>query len=153
MTTEVTVVHLADIASTKHEISELRERIHKLEDEHGITELREQLSDLEDTMKLQITSAVNNNLLSEDQYQLVNKGRVMTVIDPKKAFDAVPPEIFWRAAKVGKGKLEDQLFLTFDEQGQSRPEAKKNVKSVIDSISSKTQSGENYELIDLLSGE
>ena len=154
MTEEVALVtiHLSDIAETKVQMNELHDRIHALEEEHGITALREELSQLESSYKRQIEEAVGNGLLEEDHFKLINKGRVMTVVTPKVLFERYP-DIFWRSVKVTKGKVEDLLLWFYEDQGQSSPVAKQSVKTTIDEISTKSQSGSNYELIDLLSGD
>ena len=153
MTTEVATVsiHLSEIADTKTKMNELREKIVKLEEEAGITSIREELHNLEDVYKRQISTAVENKLFEEEHYHLVNKGRVMTTIHPKELFERFP-DIFWRTCKVTKGKTEDLLLWFFEDQGQSKPSAKKSVSTLIDEISSKEQSGENYDLVDLLEG-
>lgn len=150
--TEEAAIRLSDIAETKVQMNELRDRIRVLEEEHGITELRVQLSDLESLYKEQISSAVDIGLFEEDHYQLINKGRVMTTVTPKLLFERYP-DVFWSAVKVGKGATENCLTTIFESQGQTRTEVKKSVATVIDEISMKSQSGSTYELIDLLSGD
>lgn len=154
MTDEVAVanIHLSDIAETKVQMKELSEKIRALEEEHGITELREQLSVLESSYKRQIDEAVGNGILEEDHFKLINKGRVMTVVDPKTLYERYP-DIFWKSVKVTKGKVEDMLLWLYEGNGQGHPAAKKSVQTTIEEISSKSQSGSNYELIDLLSGD
>ena len=154
MTDEValTTIHLSDVAETKVQMNELREKIHVLEEKHGITALREELSALESSYKRQIDEAVGIGLLEEDHFQLINKGRVMTVVTPKVLFERFP-DIFWSTVKVGKGATEDRLLWLFEGQGQSHPAAKKSVEAIIEEISTKSQSGSNYELVDLLSGD
>jgi len=150
--TSVSTIHLSDIAGTKGQMNELRERIAKLEEEAGITSLKEELHALEDVYKRQVSTAVESGLFAEDHYQLINKGRVMTTIHPKELFERYP-DIFWRTVKVTKGKTEDLLLWMYEDMGQSKSAAKKSVAAVIEEISSKEQSGENYDLVDLLNGE
>lgn len=153
MTTEVaTTVSLYDAADTKAKMNELSGRIKVLEEESGITSLREQLHELENTYKRQITEAVEAGLFEQDHLQLINKGRVMTTVTPKVLFERFP-DIFWKACKVTKGTTEDLLLWFYQDQGQGLPAAKQSVKQTIEEISTKSQSGSNYELVDLLNGE
>ena len=154
MTEEVAVVSVSlyDAADTKTKMSALKERIHVLEEESGITVLKAELDELENTYKRQIAEAVDAGLFEQDHLHLVNKGRVMTVVTPKALFERFP-DLFWKACKVGKGATEDLLLWLYQEQGQSLPAAKQSVKAMIEEISTKSQSGSNYELVDLLNGE
>ena len=153
MTTEVaTTVSLYDAADTKAKMNELSGRIKVLEEESGITSLREQLHELENTYKRQITEAIEAGLFEQDHLQLINKGRVMTTVTPKVLFERFP-DIFWKACKVTKGTTEDLLLWFYQDQGQGLPAAKQSVKQTIEEISTKSQSGSNYELVDLLNGE
>lgn len=153
MTTEVAVqpVSLYDAADTKTKMTELSEQIRILEEEAGIPVLRDQLHELENTYKRQIAEAVEAGLFEQDHLQLINKGRVMTVVTPKALFERFP-DIFWKACKVGKGATEDLLLWLYQDQGQGLPAAKQSVKQTIEEISTKSQSGTNYELVDLLNG-
>lgn len=150
--TALVSVHLSDIAKTKVQMNELREKIHALEEEHGITALREQLTELESSYKRQIDEAVEVRLFEEDHFKLINKGRVMTTVTPKVLFERYP-DIFWRSVKVTKGKVESLLLWMYEDEGQSSSAAKQSVKTIIEEISTKEQSGSSYELIDLLSGD
>lgn len=154
MTEEVAVVSVSlyDAADTKTKMNELKERIHILEEESGITVLKAELDELENTYKRQIAEAVDAGLFEQDHLQLINKGRVMTVVTPKALFERFP-DLFWKACKVGKGATEDLLLWLYQDQGQSLPAAKQSVKATIEEISTKSQSGSNYELVDLLNGE
>lgn len=153
MTEEVAIsVSLYDAADTKTKMNALKERIHVLEEESGITVLRDELSELENTYKRQIAEAVEAGLFEQDHLQLINKGRVMTTVTPKVLFERFP-DVFWKACKVGKGATEDLLLWFYQDHGQSLPAAKQSVKQTIEEISTKAQSGNNYELIDLLNGE
>ena len=154
MTEEVAVVSVSlyDAADTKTKMNELKERIHILEEESGITVLKAELDELENTYKRQIAEAVDAGLFEQDHLQLINKGRVMTVVTPKALFERFP-DLFWKACKVGKGATEDLLLWLYQDQGQSLPAAKQSVKAMIEEISTKSQSGSNYELVDLLNGE
>ena len=154
MTEEVAVVSVSlyDAADTKTKMNELKERIHILEEESGITVLKAELDELENTYKRQIAEAVDAGLFEQDHLHLVNKGRVMTVVTPKALFERFP-DLFWKACKVGKGATEDLLLWLYQDQGQSLPAAKQSVKAMIEEISTKSQSGSNYELVDLLNGE
>ena len=145
-------VSLYDAADTKTKMNELKERIHILEEESGITVLKAELDELENTYKRQIAEAVDAGLFEQDHLHLVNKGRVMTVVTPKALFERFP-DLFWKACKVGKGATEDLLLWLYQDQGQSLPAAKQSVKAMIEEISTKSQSGSNYELVDLLNGE
>ena len=147
-----TTVSLYDAADTKAKMNELSEQIATLEEETGITALREQLHELENTYKRQIAEAVDAGLFEQDHLQLINKGRVMTTVTPKVLFERFP-DIFWKACKVGKGATEDLLLWFYQDQGQGLPAAKQSVKQTIEEISTKSQSGTNYELVDLLNGE
>lgn len=148
----VVSVSLYDAADTKTKMNELKERIHILEEESGITVLKAELDELENTYKRQIAEAVDAGLFEQDHLHLVNKGRVMTVVTPKALFERFP-DLFWKACKVGKGATEDLLLWLYQDQGQSLPAAKQSVKAMIEEISTKSQSGSNYELVDLLNGE
>lgn len=150
--TAVVSVSLYDVADTKTRINELTEQIRIKEEETGITALREQLHELENTYKRQIAEAVDAKVFEQDHFKLINKGRVMTVVTPKVLFERFP-DIFWKACKVGKGATEDLLLWFYQDQGQGLPAAKKSVQTTIEEISTKSQSGSNYELIDLLNGE
>ena len=145
-------VSLYDAADTKTKMNELTEQIKTLEEETGITALREQLHELENTYKRQIAEAVEAGLFEQDHLQLINKGRVMTTVTPRALFERFP-DIFWKACKVGKGATEDLLLWFYQDQGQGLPAAKQSVKQTIEEISTKSQSGSNYELVDLLNGE
>lgn len=145
-------VSLYDAADTKTKMNELTEQIKTLEEETGITALREQLHELENTYKRQIAEAVEAGLFEQDHLQLINKGRVMTTVTPRALFERFP-DIFWKACKVGKGATEDLLLWFYQDQGQGLPAAKQSVKQTIEEISTKAQSGSNYELVDLLNGE
>ena len=154
MTNEVATVSVSlyDAADTKTKMNEVREQIRIKEEEAGIPALRETLSELENTYKRQIAEAVEAGVFEQDHLQLINKGRVMTVVTPKALFERFP-DLFWKACKVGKGATEDLLLWLYQDQGQSLPAAKKSVQQTIEEISTKSQSGSNYELVDLLNGE
>lgn len=154
MTEEVAVeaIHLSEIATTKTKKRELEDKIKSLEESVGIPALRDELKLIDKLYDLQLAHAVQNEIFSEDHFQLINKGRVTTVIDAHKAYDMLPHEIFWKVITVGKGKLEEMLHTVYDTQDHGYPTTKKCVEAVVEGISTKQQ-GQKYELIDLLEGE